>query len=252
MRFNEKFVLLRCGLANRLRTIAAFIYILQNTNISFTLHWDISDQACNGKFHDIFESLNIPKLKLVDSQMQNVDYCFIGQGTIREILQAQAPLLIPPEVKACCKIMTSFIKDIENTIYPLFVPVLSIRQKVADFVPKKEYSAIHIRRTDHINLAKRNDKLTVDAEFEDFIKECSHPVFLATDCTKTQKCFLKKFSDIIFVYNVIDGKGLRQTTLEHALIDILIAAGASKFKGSGFSSYSYLVMVFHRLKNQNK
>ena len=40
---------------------------------------------------------------------------------------------------------------------------------------------------------------------------------------------------------------IRYTTLEHTLIDVLIAAHASKFHPSGFSSMSDLVQMFSRI-----
>jgi hypothetical protein len=50
-------------------------------------------------------------------------------------------------------------------------------------------------------------------------------------------------------YQTIDESNhgtLRQTSLQHAVIDALIAAHAVKFMGSGFSSYSKLIEILNR------
>lgn len=108
---------------------------------------------------------------------------------------------------------------------------------------------MHVRRTDHSELAKQKGKYTSDKDFYDFIElfPSNTPIFLATDNFKTQKQFLDKYKGRIYVYKMIyPVESLRQTSLKDSIIDMFICSKIKNFKGSGYSSFSDTIKI---LKN---
>ena len=82
------------------------------------------------------------------------------------------------------------------------------------------------------------------------------PVYLLTDNPDTQELFIQKYGiHRILVFQNISrpppnaslAVDHRFTSLEHAALDIIIAAHATKFKPAAFSSVSDLVKTFNAL-----
>ena len=102
---------------------------------------------------------------------------------------------------------------------------------------------MHVRRTDHVSLARRNNAYTDDSVFFSKANEAPEsPLFLACDNRNTQLQFLKKFgSERICFYGDIDqtaSRHCRQTSLEHAVIDLYLLAWCASIVPSGYSSFS--------------
>lgn len=263
VKFKPQYILLKHGLANRLRTIIAFWYIADIKNINFIFHWDITDNECNGKFSDIIESIthiSDNKIHIFDTiPSKDVDYIFIGQDIIANILKKFAS----DNINKCNLIPGSkFIKDIENQYYSKLKPKPYIIDEVNRFFRKNSgkkakdskiyynFCAIHIRRTDHTDLAKKNNLYTSYEEFINFIENCKKDnklIFLATDDIEVQK----KFKNCIIYKEIlpINSSNFRQTSLSDAFIDLLIASQCTRFKGSGYSSYSGLIEIYRRINN---
>jgi hypothetical protein len=106
-----------------------------------------------------------------------------------------------------------------------------------------EYIALHIRRTDHIVLAKTNNKYTDDDVFYNFInnKKGNKNLYIATDNKLTFDVFFKKYSDFMKIpyHDIVKGK--RETSLQDAIIDLYMCVYADEFLGSGWSSFSDLI-----------
>jgi hypothetical protein len=240
---SKKYILLQCGLSNRLRTIVGFWYIADKLNKEIIFHWDINDNACNGKWFDLFYSLNKEtnsNVHIFDTNKKDIDYFFIGQDIIFNIIKKFAPELIS----------ISNIKKIEDEYYSKFRPKEYIIDEVNKFfrINYGEFVAIHIRRTDHTELAKKNNLYTTYEEFDKFIEDNKDKkIFLATDNADVQK----KYKTRCLVYKNINSKNtdLRKTSLVDAFIDIMIASRCQKFKGSGYSSYSGLIQIMNRIYN---
>lgn len=251
-----QYILLQCGLSNRLRTIVGYWYLADKLGLKIIFHWDIADSACNGRWTDLFKSLTTPdnqNIHIFDTKRQNVSYAYIGQDVILDIILRHAPELVPKNTKRNDLWDSKYITDIENQYYARF----RIKPEITDAVDRffrvngggnlSDFVAMHIRRTDHIELAKKFNSYTSFGEFDKFITDNPNKkIFLATDSIDVQKkyksrCIFNKEIPYMSVSN------LRQTTLQDALIDILIAARCSKFKGSGFSSYSGLIDIMHRV-----
>jgi len=251
------YVLLQCGLANRLRTLIGFWYIAEKTNRNIIFHWDTADYACNGTWNELFEPL--AGLTIINTKKINtINYFFIGQNTIAQIITKYAPQLSiqNPNCGNC-------VVDIENEYYARLRPKQYILDEVTEFFKTNggeqmadskifnNFVSMHIRRTDHSELAKRNNSYTTFGEFDKFAADNKQmKIFLATDDLDVQNIYTQCL--IYKSISITNKHKSRQTTLVDAFIDVLIAAHCAKFKGSGFSSYSHLIAIFNRIFSGSK
>jgi hypothetical protein len=246
----NRYIFLKHGLANRIRTIIGYIFIGLETDQEFTFIWETGSAACNGNFNDLFEPIMIKSYKsnygvinkvinIIDAPYSNtINYYFDGQDTIHAIIEREAVYLLKNQPN-------DYIKKIEMSFYKYIASKQHITQKVCEMIQPD--AAMHIRRTDHIDCAKSASKFSEDIEFHNFVKKNKDKkIFLATDCHKVQNIFLR-YNNVYVYKKIVPTKNLRQTSLEDALIDILIAARAHIFKGSGYSSYSRLIEIFKTL-----
>lgn len=216
-------VQLKGGLANRLRTMAAFLEIADRITGTVAFYWPV-DAECNGRWSDVFK----PRADVSDVPLKGaVDYA--GQGTIKEIMREHG--YANPDVFAI----------VENQ-YKKFLVRDDLMAEAKQFAGQigGPYAAVHIRRTDHTALAKKAGAYTTLGEFETFASMFP-AVYLATDCAEIQR----KYPNWLRYRNIRPRADLRQTDLRHTMIDVLVCAGAEHFKGSGYSSYSTLI---HRMK----
>ena len=177
------------------------------------------DKYCNGKFLDYFEK--IPKINFVTTKY---------------------------DIKTSRK-----LENINDDLFHQSLQLLKIKPYLKNIIQQKinslqNFNAVHIRRTDHIPLAYKNNKFKPLEEFEKFIQE-SNSIFLATDCPKTQKLLLHKYSHIKVYKRIKESKNLRKTSLEDSIIDLFICVNANKFMGTPFSSYSDLILSLRKNKN---
>lgn len=115
----------------------------------------------------------------------------------------------------------------------------------------KNYISVHIRRTDHIQNAKKNNCYTKDQLFFNFLdKIYDKDIYIATDNKITYDIFKKKYEKRIkFDYHKVNKYSLRKTSLCDAIIDIYMCVYSDNFMGSGYSSFSEFIIA---LKNYNK
>lgn len=171
--------------------------------------------------------------------------------------------------------------QIEYAMYAKYFPTREIMFKALAFVQQHQMcnaSAMHIRETDMAaSLSKGGKKKASLAQFAQFVESrpAAEPVFLLTDNPTTQQHFLTRYGpQKILVYGLLDapinrlplsvsnGSDLmvaggnasdhRFSTLEHTLLDVVIAAHAKVFRPSGFSSLSELVALLHRLGREQR
>ena len=115
------------------------------------------------------------------------------------------------------------------------------------------YDAIHVRRTDHVGLARAAGAFTDDAQFEAWIQRPSadRPVFIATDNADSLERFTRVVSAShrtpVAFGSIVRGPQQRHTSLGHAVADLFLCAGASDFMGSGESSFSATIQMMRRL-----
>ena len=96
-----------------------------------------------------------------------------------------------------CSIHKDFTPDYTTLeLLPYILKNINKKQKLLN----NDYIAVHIRRTDHIQLAKDNNKYTTDTDFTNFID--SYPnkyLYIATDNLQTYKYYKHKYSDKVLL-----------------------------------------------------
>mmetsp|Transcript_1030 Transcript_1030/g.1141 ORF Transcript_1030/g.1141 Transcript_1030/m.1141 type:complete len:362 (+) Transcript_1030:270-1355(+) len=310
------------GLANRLRVLAAYMYIAeaQHQGAHLVFVWDVND-ACPGHFLQIFEP--IPNV-------------IFATNSSRYVLDKKAKIVYENSLAVFTWTMTmnKIPKSrfgqpswgaIEYNMYSRYAANREVMKKVTAFVRAHNIctsSAMHIRTTDlSTHLAKKNKGVNLNA-YHSFVESrpVDEPVYLLTDNPETQKIFLDKYGPKkIIVYSVIAGidqqksitlntyiesnstedsnnikntrksrilkdeeddkrylsetthskhlsgsnnfqskkaKKLasdhRYTSIEHTLIDVLIASHSRTFKPGAFSSLSDLVNMFSKIGKKER
>ena len=202
------------GLCNKLRVVFSYLYNALKQKKKLVVIW-IFDRCCEGYFLDFFEPV------------ENVTF-----------------LTKPPDKT---KINYSGCSSTNwDGNYSKLVTKSTIKNKINNYIDKflnNNYIAVHIRRTDHTSLAKKNKKYTDDQTFIKYIdKHPTDKIYLATDNYDTQRQFKNRYGNRLYIYqHIIPNSKLRQTSLEHSIIDIFICARAKQFMGTGYSSYSTLI-----------
>lgn len=199
------------GLGNRLRVIFSFWCFCQTKDLKLQIVWE-KDKYCSGLFSEYF-------LEIPDVIFKNSKESFLS--TSRRL------------------------KTISDDIYINSLKNLKLNNQMQNILNNyldllEEFDAVHIRRTDHVKLAKKHQKFIELEKFEEFIKK-SKNIFLATDCNKTQEYLLKKYNHINVFNKIIDNKKLRKTSLKNSIIDMFICIKAKDFMGTPFSSFSDII-----------
>lgn len=207
------------GLANRLRVVFSYLYNALKEKKNLTVIWKIN-YMCEGYFLNYFEPINnvtfLPKLP----DKMRVNYC------------------------GCSSTKWDYN-------YAKLVLKTTIKNKINNYISKylgNDYVSVHIRRTDHVSLAKHKGKYTDDQSFIKYIdKYPTSKIYLATDNYNTQVFFKNRYKNRLYMYQpIVPNNHLRQTSLEHSIIDVYICAKSKQFMGSGFSSYSSLINMVRK------
>ena len=220
------------GLCNRLRFICSFIKDLidnneyKNTNIYVV--W-ITNEACNGQLIKYIKPIkNVTFIK--KNPLLNIDISSssIVKNQINKNFLIDLPFYLNHEI----------VKKIKKMLYIL----------------ENNYISIHIRKTDleYYMIKNRNKRILYD-DFIKFIKENKgKKVYLATDNIETQNKFKQMFKRRLYVYKDIEEtNNLRQTNLEHAIIDLFICGFSTNFVGTDRSSFSCFINQIRQLYNKN-
>ena len=201
------------GLCNYLRCVFSYYEYARSINSELTVIW-VQTRACPGYFLDYFEP--IPYVNFKNSSENDVKIVYHGCSVAKNFKPKYDKLKLKPYLK---KIIFDKL-DILN----------------------KNYISVHIRRTDHIRLAKKNKRYTDDGEFINFIDKSYKDVYIATDNKITYYKFKKKYPDRIkFDYHKTTNNSLRKTSLQDSIIDIYMCVYSDDFMGSGWSSFSGVI-----------
>lgn len=229
------------GLSNKLRVIFSYLMYARSISKKLMIIWIISNE-CNGYFLDYFQDVN--------------DIIFLKNNKMNDKLKAIYPKFKIDNYKIDyigCE-MHPLYKSSHINIYEELILLPKYINKVKHIINKLDnnYIAVHIRRTDHIDLANKYSSVTLDEEFNEFIilNNNNMNLYIATDNEVTQKLFYNKYKNRIKIINHIKNNkyNLRQTSLEDAIIDIFVCSKANYFKGSNYSSFSGLI---YNLRNNN-
>jgi hypothetical protein len=208
------------GLSNKLRGLFSYYLYCKKENKQLIVIWEISEE-CPGFFLDYFEPLkNVIFLKNNNSNLK-LDYNECGWH---------------PDFNPYSMNIFSELK---------LLPIIMNEVKEKLLLLENNFIAIHVRRTDHINLAMSKNGYTFDEEFFKFIEEHNDiNLYVATDNKDTFDLFYNKYNNkvrIPYTTNIYIDK-LRQTSLKDAIIDLYVCAHSKHFKGSGWSSFSSTIL----------
>lgn len=265
------------GLSNRLRVLLSLMHashVLHN-NSNIMMVWDVND-ACPGHFLQLYQP--IKKVTFITSATKSI---FAPNAT------KVYPITSMGIRQFCETYDIKYRFKLDSQLWALLTPIQSIEDQVNDYVDRNNIcsiTAMHIRKTDLEDrlLAKRR---TAIQKFFDWVESQppAEPVYLLTDNPETQLLFLRKYGiEKIKVFKIFTQLDLqrpindttklvlarkiqnsrnhsynsssshlapshRYTTLEHTLIDALIASRSRKFRISAFSSLSEYIEFIRRL-----
>lgn len=268
LKHDNGYIIIDCrdGLSNRLRLLAGYMYVMRATDLfsHIFMIWDIND-ACPGHFLQLYEPIpNVTFISSLDlpylTPMANTVY----HASYMNYLEVLNSFNLHHKSDS-----PSIWHNSRLEMYSLYQPVLDIIHIVKHYVTTHsicKHAAIHVRRTDldqYIDKIHRNH--TNDSDYFKFIDllPTTMSIFLMTDNPMTQEHFLQKYGhERILIYQPINIperiyhnhrhrltpdrifrklNTVRYTTLQHTLIDVMIAAHSSIFMGSSVSSLSELV-----------
>lgn len=120
---------------------------------------------------------------------------------------------------------------------------------------ERPYAAIHVRRTDHVAMAKALGGYVEDEEFFAWMGRVNMPVFIATDNATTQAAFIKAAAEalvpILTAGPILSDSwegGHRNTDLARTAVDLVTCVNARTFMGSKESSFTNLVHTMRDLE----
>ena len=263
------------GLGNRIRQLLGAYFVSQVVfKVPLQVEWK-RDAACDSYFPELFEP--IANLSIVDKG--GLPLAMRGGMflVIKQYLEKDGQGRLPPGWRRVGKDIRPQLgmsaNMVSHNLFMLLQPQKELREQIDDYVLRHGISwnavAIHARRTDQHG---GGNKITSNAEFFRWIDKRTEEarrmrgsmktggkpdvgqdikIFLATDNKDTQREFKDRYGDRLLVYSEIEETNAkRQTTVQHAVVDMFIAAHAVEFKGTTgtrrSSSFSAAIMQFWR------
>lgn len=223
----------RAGLCNKLRYLYSIIPKVRRkqSDRRFRVAWSVRANECPGRYDEVLEPL----------EGVEFEYC------------------TPSRVPAALAGIHSFY-TVGPVDFSLFRPKRELVEAAEHFVMShlgRPFAAVHIRRTDFFHAHKKNKSFAPYFSLEHFFEFVDsflsrYPdskVFVATDNSETQRELKDKYGEAVVFYDAIRGiEGHRETSLTHAVMDILIASMAEEFQGTPKSSFSEFIQYYSAWK----
>lgn len=201
-------------------------------------------RACNGHFLEIFKAFPHSKFVNNDNEVPNGIKRYSGQHSV------------PNVYSRILKINIIITPDVECQIFGLLRFNDGIRKISHEFIDKyfnKDNTiGLHVRRTDHVSLAKGHGNYTNDAYFFNVIeneikKDLGVVFFLSTDNRNTQEMYLNKYSKNVVIYKKIEKleNSFRHTSLFDTGIDMSLLTYCKRVEGSFHSSFSRVAVMLN-------
>lgn len=228
-------ILPKGGICNRIRIILRHIYHFRkqnqlskdSVNTRVYVLWKSTDH-CRQSFDELFDENCLDEYNCTI-----VPYEDSVHGTV----------CIDPMVEKVCGQALKY-----TDLYRALTPKASLRNAIQETLPgNTPFIAIHVRRTDHTELAQSKGRFTTDEEFHTFIAKCPPQclIYVATDNCETQKQYVEKYGKRIFWYEEIPLSVARRHHSDEtgAIVDLYVCSSASYFKGSGYSSFTDTIEI---------
>jgi len=210
------------GLCNYLRVVFSYYKKACSENKKLIVIWEPT-YSCPGFFLDYFKPVD--NIIFYNYNLHNYPIDYVG-----------------------CQILENYDPNYEKLklLDEIEIIVNNKRQILGNYI------ATHIRRTDHIDVAKANNQFTNDDSFYNFIDTNieNKNLYIATDNEETYNLFKNRYNNLIKInyHNTINN--FRQTSLKDAIIDIFMCVHADNFMGSGYSSFSILIRTIRQEMSQ--
>jgi len=200
------------GLCNRLRVM--FSYLMRYPP-PLTVTW-IKDRDCDAHFQDLFEYGSLKNIVIFDEL----------PGYEKRV-----------DVRTFEKHPQITWKEVGNALKLHLRPIPSLQQRISNQLQTMgpDFVAVHIRRTDHVALAREHDKFTEDDVFLQFLDKQNGNIWCATDNEETCKLLFARYGQRVRYLHHSEG---RFGPLQDAVVDMYLCINASEFQGTKFSSFS--------------
>lgn len=237
------------GLCNRLSWVCGFYSYCRaisnkcpNKECICYIKWSPA-RACNGHFLEIFKAFPYSKFVNNDSEVPNGIKRYSGQHSIPNVYSKILKVdIITPDVECLIFGLLQFNNEVRKISHEF----------IAKYFNKNNTIGLHVRRTDHVGLAKGKGNYTNDAYFfkviEDEIKKDAEVVFfLSTDNRNTQEMFLNRYPQNVVVYKKIEKleNSFRHTSLFDTGIDMSLLTYCKRVEGSFHSSFSRIAVMLN-------
>lgn len=245
------YIITNYGLCNRLSWLCGhYSYNISrpckygNKTCTIYMKWEPS-VSCNGRFQDIFKNFEHLKIVNNDNEVPKKISRYNGQHSVPNVYK-----MYKVNINSYTECLIFGLLQFKDDIESIAKDFMS-----KNFAPKT--IGLHVRRTDHILLAKYKGNYTSDGFFLNLInKELQNnprtKFYLATDNAKTQEIFLQKFPKNIIIRKIIkkNNKSLRHTTLKDAGIDMCLLSHCHHIEGSFHSSYSRVALMLNLIRRK--
>jgi len=195
------------GLCNRLRVIGSRLAAARAVGKTLTVWW-VPHIACPCRFDDLFEGP--ADLIVRDGEM--------------------GPAIVET---TCMDLRDSPVSSWASVVLEL-KPLPPIQARIDAMLEKlgTDFTAVHIRRTDH------NTRYEEDVAYATFARGQPGRVFAATDNPRSMATLKMALRDRLLYEGNFGVVGIRLTPVATAVVDLWVAARAIAFKGTYYSSFS--------------
>lgn len=214
---NEPYITIHAdmGLSNKLEVLLSYLSKANKENKKLKIIW-LQNEHCPDNFNNLFEP--IPNVDIIYTN-QHFDYSTFFRLNADFESEKLTKLLIPKK---------EIQKDIDKMIAKLTEN-------------NKDFISCHIRRTDGINPSPDKDFINFINQYPKNLK-----IYIATDCRDTQEKYIKMYGDRMVYKRIEKNNNFRQTSLQDAVVDMYVAAGAKYFMRS-YGTYSNMIVNIRRL-----
>ena len=205
------------GLCNRLRVIGSRLAAARAAGKTLTAWW-IVGRDCPARFRDLFHE---PPVDMIIHE--NVAW--------------------PAHVERTCSVLAG---SNENEWAPVAMdalkPLPAIQARIDALLARlgPEFSAVHIRRTDH------NARYEEDTVYTDFATGSDRPCFCAADNPRSIATLKRTLGERLVYGGAFKMTGIRMTELADAVTDLWVASYAVRFRGTYWSSFSDWIDMMRR------
>ena len=198
------------GLNNKLQVLLSYLYKANKEGKKLKVYW-IKIIDCNETFDNLFKPINnVTIISVIDTDKYDYQTC---NEDNTDYIDANYYALLKP--------IDSIQLDIDNT-----------KNLLTQY--NNKYIACHLRRTDGWNHYTYVKDRHTDEEYIEFIDQYPKElkIYIATDCRNIQQKFIDIYGDRLIYKKIEENDNLRQTSLQDAVKDMYVCAGATYFMRS--------------------